>query len=412
MDCQHLNLRHVRAFYEVGRCGSITGATKQVFLSQSAITQAIANLETLFETQFFRRKNSGMFLTEPGTLFFNRVQRALTNLTTGARRAQRRADPNATGGFKNFEQSVTSAQLRSLLAIAKAKNFSLAARKTGIAQPSLYRAARDLERISGIQLFVSNSRGVELTPAAEVLARFARLSFAELNQGSDEVSAWHGRDTTRISIGTIPLSRNYVLPRAIDELTRRHPDVQVSVMDGAYSELLEDLREGNLDFIVGALRDPVPIDDVQQDLLFRDVLSVFARVGHPLAKAKRITMKDLEKYPWVVSRPDAPIRLRWEALFQDAGLTPPERRVESNSIVLIRDLLMESDRLTLVSAHQIEREVEQGLIQALDVVGLDQRHTTRSVGTTVRKDWQPTPTQALLLELLHEAASEIIDAAE
>lgn len=407
MDSAHLNLRHVRAFYEVGRSGSITAATKRVFLSQSAITQAIANLEEVFETELFTRKNSGMFLTEPGNLLFNRAQRALGNIATGARRAERGNDRNGHALAKNFEQSVTSAQLRSLLAIAKAKNFSLAARRTGTSQPSLYRSARDLERVSGLSLFMSNSRGVELTPAAVTFARFVRLAFTELNQGFDEVSAWRGRDTSRIAIGTMPLSRNYVLPQAIDALIRLRPDVNVRVVDGSYDELLTDVRDGELDMLIGALRDPLPIDDVDQTILFRDRLSVVARAGHPLVKARSVSLKDLTAFPWVVSRPGAPLRIKVEALFHECGLDLPGRMIETNSLIMIRDLLMESDRLALLSTFQVDQEISRGVVKALNVVDLDPDLSLREIGLTVRRDWHPTATQTLMLNLLREAAERI-----
>lgn len=407
MDSEHLNLRHVRAFYEVGRSGSITAATRRVFLSQSAITQAIANLEEVFEVELFLRKNSGMFLTEPGTLLFNRAQRALANISAGARRAERGTDRTGTPVAKNFEQSVTSAQLRSLLAIAKAKNFSLAARRVGTSQPSLYRAARDLERVSGLSLFLSNSRGVELTPAAMTFARFVRLAFTELNQGYDEVSAWRGRDTSRISIGTLPLSRTYVLAQAIDALIRLRPDVNVRVVDGSYDELLTEVRDGELDILIGALRDPLPIDDVEQKLLFRDRVSVVARSGHPLVKARSVSMKDLTVFPWVVSRPGAPLRAKVEGLFQACGADVPSRMIETNSLIMIRDLLMESDRLALLSTNQVDQEISRGMVKALNVVDLDPTLTLREIGATVRRDWQPTATQTLMMDLLREVAGRI-----
>lgn len=407
MECENLNLRHVRAFYEVGRAGSVTAATRRVFLSQSAITQAIANLERLFDTRLFTREKSGMVLTEPGGLFFNRARRALTSIQTGARRAQRGVEKPTQKGLPKFEHSLTSAQLRSLIAIDQLRNFSLAARSIGVSQPSLYRAARDLERIAGLTFFNSNSRGVELTLAAQTFARFVRLAFAELNQGYDEISAWRGRDTSRISIGTLPLSRSYVLPRAIDELTRLRPNVLVRVTDGSYADLLKELREGALDFIIGGQRDPLPVDDVVQRHLFDDPLSVVARVGHPLASAPRITLKELATYPWIVSRLGAPIRASFEGLFRDAGLARPEKLIESNSLVLIRDLLAESDRLALISMHQVEKEMAQGIVMKLDVADLNPEQTLRTIGMTFRRDWHPTGTQSLLLDLLDKAASEM-----
>ena len=181
------------------------------------------------------------------------------------------------------------------------------------------------------------------------------------------------------------------------------PDVQVRVLDGAYDGLLHGLRHGQIDLLVGALRDSVPVDDVVQTELFADELAIVARAGHPLANRNNISVSELSGYPWVVPRPGIPTRDYFDALFQDAGLSPPTRLVESSSLVLTRGLLLGSDRLTVISAHQIRHEIGRGLLCYLDVA---LEHASRPIGMTVRRDWQPTATQSLLVDLLRRASRD------
>ena len=402
MKLPNLNLRHLRAFCEVAKHGSISAAAEHVFLSQPAITQALAKLEETLSAPLFVRKSNGMFLTEPGELFQHRAVRALDNLRRGARRAARAAGRGRTGGFQQFDQLLTSAQLRALVAVAQAGNFSLAARAAGVSQPSVHRMARDLERVSGLTLFDKTARGIELTPAAQVLRQFVGLAFSELEQGVDEVDAWRGLDVAHLRIGTLPLARTRVLPSAINGLTRLRPDVSVSVTDGPYDDLLHALRHGEIDVLIGALRDPPPIDDVSQEELFGDELAVIGRRDHPLAGHDAVTPVQMADYPWVVPRRGTPTRDLFEALFEDAGVEPPVRLVESSSLVLIRGLLAGSDRLTLISANQFRIEIEQGLADRL-AVALDK--PSRPIGLTTRRDWQPTATQALFIDLLRKASA-------
>ncbi|MGI9451167.1 MAG: LysR family transcriptional regulator [Geminicoccaceae bacterium] len=250
------NLRHLRAFCEVARCQSISAASGHVHLSQPAITQALAKFEQTLSASLFVRKSNGMFLTDPGSLFFRRAERALDLIKTGARRAARSNSKRTPGAPSSFEHLLTSAQLGVLLPIAEAGNFSLAARTMGMSQPSLHRMARDLERLSGLILFDKTAQGIELTTAARTLMQFAELAFVKLNQGVEEINAWQGQDKARLAVGTLPLARSYILPTAINELTRLRPDVQVSVIDGPYDDLLHGLRHGQLDVLIGALRNP------------------------------------------------------------------------------------------------------------------------------------------------------------
>jgi DNA-binding transcriptional LysR family regulator len=133
---------------------------------------------------------------------------------------------------------------------------------------------------------------------------------------------------------------------------------------------------------------------------------VVARRGHPLGGKRNLTVLDLAGYPWVVPRPGPPTRAHFDALFRDANIGTPPSLVESSSLILIRGLLLESDRLTLVSAHQVQHELGLGVLQRLS---FDLPHTSRPIGTTVRRDWQPTTTQSLFLDLLRETSAQAVD---
>ncbi len=399
-----LNLRHLRAFREVARHKSISVAATKVHLSQPAITQAIANLESRLGVRVFYRRGNGMFLTEPGELFLNRVTRALVTIRDGARLATKTRVPRSAKGFAEFDQLVTFAQLRSLLAVAEAGNFSLAARLIDISQPSLHRTARDLERLSGLAMFNKTGQGISLTPAATVLTQHVGLAFSELDQGLEEIENWLGADTGRIVIGTMPLARTLVLPQAINALLKKRPEVDVSVIDGPYGDLLHGLRHGKMDLLIGALRDPLPIDDIVQEELFRDTLAVVCRTGHPLADKSDLKLDELTAYPWIVPRADTPTRAYFDNLVADASVGGPPHVVEASSLVLIRGLLLDSDRLTIMSAHQMSHEEEYGLLKRLS---FDMSETSREIGITLRKNWHPTATQSHFLELLRDAGRQV-----
>jgi LysR family transcriptional regulator, regulator for genes of the gallate degradation pathway len=249
------------------------------------------------------------------------------------------------------------------------------------------------------RLFEKTSQGIELTRAARVLVQQVKLAFAELAQGNAEIAALSGIDNGIIVIGSMPLARHAILPATINALSGELPDVRVSVVAAPYAELLHGLRHGELDLLIGALRDPLPMDDVVQETMFHDTLSIVARSGHPLTAKKQIDVDDLTAYPWVVPEQGIPTRDHFQALMQ--GKTAVGGLVESSSIVLIISLLLESDRLTLISSQQIRREQAQGLVTTLPY---DMSTTRRPIGLTTRRDWRPTATQVRFIELLKESA--------
>lgn len=403
MDFDIPNLRHLRAFSEVATHNRISAAADRVHLSQPAITQAIAKLEETLGAPLFDRRTEGMFPTEVGAMFKIRVDKVFEHLKLGAREAGKLGGCKGEAKGSRFDHLMTAVQLRAIAAVAEHQNFSLAAHNIGISQPSMHRAARDLERLSGVTLFKRSRQGIELTEAARALAQQVKLAINELNQGLTEVQEWLGRDVGIIRLGTLPLPRTYVVPTAINRLCDERPSVTVSAVDGPFDDLLHALRHGELDLLIGALRDPPPIDDIEQEALFDAPLAVVARAGHPLAAAKRVTTSELAAYPWVVPRQGTPTRATFDALMRNVD-NRPAGLVESSSLGLIRALLLESDRLTLISSHQIMHEEELGLLVRLPfAVAVEQR----DIGLTVRKGWRPTSAQRRFIELLREASKNV-----
>src|SRR5690554_1336098 len=394
------NLRHLRVFLEVAKHQSISKAAPLVFLSQPAITQAIGKLESLLGAELFERHSNGMFTTPTGRVLLARVDRCMNHLERGIRIALR--GQHTTTSTANFLPLLTTTQLRALIAVTDNHSFSLASRQLELSQSSLHRASRELEQLLGVTLFEKARAAIMPTQSAEQLSRAAKLAFGEIEQGYYEISALQSREVGKIIIGSMPLARTSILPDAINLFSETHPNIVIDVVDAPYSDLLLHLRNGDIDLLLGALRFPTPTDDIIQEELVAPPLAIVARKEHPLFHVTNLQLSNLLDYGWVVPRKGTPTRAFFDTLFKDNGLPPPKRLVETSSQILIRELLNGGDRLTLISTHQIDKELAQNI---LSVIPYDLSHTKRPIGTTVRRNWHPTPTQKYFLDLLKEAAS-------
>lgn len=398
MQSRQLNLRHLRAFALVCQHQGITAAAETVHMSQPAITQAIAKLESGLEERLLIRSSLGMYPTEAGSLFATRCARAMSILEKGGAAAMRKAKPARKGSFDTL---VTSTQLRALIAIATHGSFSIAARSQGISQPSLYRTARDFEKVTGLTLYRKTEVGYDVTAAAQLLVQAAKLMFYELDQGIAEVMSLHGKDHGRMVIGSLPLPRSALLPRAINTLAEAFPDLEIQVIDGPYDDLLSGLRQGDIDVVLGALRDPAPSEDVLQIPLLQDHLGIHCHPSHPLVETGQIPLATLTSYPWVLPRIGTPTRDNTTAFFRRHGMSEPSRIIETSSLVLMRGLLKAAERLTMVSDAQVEEEVNYGALVRLPITIGDK---PRSIGVTHRQDWHPTPAQNGFLKILSNFA--------
>ncbi|MDU8909753.1 LysR family transcriptional regulator [Aestuariicoccus sp. MJ-SS9] len=387
------NLRHLRAFVEVCDRGSISEAAGVVHLSQPAITHAIARLEDQLRTRLFHRAPRGMVPTAEGERFRFRASRALDLLNGRAGRA-RKPMP------LRVETRATAAQLGTLIAIGETGSYSAAARALGAAQPTVYRAARDLEDGLGLPLFEKAGSAVRLSRQGEALQQAARLMFAELEQATEEIATALGHGAARVRIGALPLARATILSEAIDSVQDGATQLRIYVDDGPFPELLQAVRTGALDILVGALRDPPPARDIRQETLFLDRLAIFCGPDHPLMQRGAITPGDLHSFPWVLPRSGTPTRSYFERAFPSLAEAVGETLVETSSMVLVRQLLQSRHRLTLISRAQVVSETRRGLLFELPVA-LDD--APRAIGALYRADWYPTSGQAIFLQALRDA---------
>lgn len=402
MESDLPNIRHLRVFLKVVEYKSINKASQVVYLSQPAVTQAIVKLEKSLNAHLFNRRSDGMYVTESGTIYANRVERALELLLQGLKASLKVGSEN-TSQASHILKLLTTTQLKALVAVSEAQNFTIAGRNLGISQSSLHRAARDLESLLGVVLFEKTSIGISASKAALIISKATKMAFTEIAQGKEEVFSVHQRDVGKLIVGSMPLARTSILPKALIEFFNVYPDYSISINDGPYNDLLYHLRSGDIDLLIGALRFPSPSEDIIQEELFVSNIEIAARSEHPLFNEKDINVTHLNKYPWIVPRKGTPTRALFEKMFEDNNLSLPSRIVESGSQNLIRSFLNDSDYLTMISENQIQYEVSSGLLRILNI-GLSQ--FSRPIGLTMRKNWKPTKTQLTLIDFLREKAIE------
>lgn len=375
MDPMLLNLRHLRAIAVTARTGSVSAAAQRIALTQPALTQAIARIERALGVPLFERRSDGMTPTAAAVLLTPRIEAALAHI----------ASPR-----------VTAAQLRAFVAVADAGSYAGASAATGLAQPSLHRAVGDLSVALRRQLVHRSGRGLAMTEAGRRTARALRLARTELAAGLSELAALEGRETGRVAIGAMPLARARVLPRAVAAFAARHPEAVVAIAEGSHAELIEPLRDGALDLLIGALRDPAE-PDLDQQPLFDDWPVVIAGAGHPLAETGDPGVARLATFRWIVAGAGTPLAAHWARLFDEARVPRPAAPIECGSVMTIRQILRETDFLTLLSPDQVAVELDAGLLVRICRAPPSLK---RTIGVTTRAGWRPTALQRAFIDLL------------
>lgn len=371
-------------------------AAASLHLTQPAVTRAMQGLEKEVATRLIERRRSGSFLTSDGALFAQRTHRFFAQIES-ALCAAIGSGPE-TGMAERLALKIGDVHIRSLIAISKAGSFRGAARALAIAEPTLHRPARDLERLMKTPLFRRTAEGIGLSPAGVELARQFALAYVEIAAGLEELASRRGAAERTITIGTLPLAPKRPLAAATETLLARNGDARIVVHEASYDELVTALRSGAVDLIFGALRDPPPFADLDEERLRDDPYRIVCRRDHPLLQQRDPVPSDLRNYHWVFPTGEMPRRAVLDRLIADWDLA---RRVEieTNSLGTVIADLAASDHLSLLPRGSIEADDPRGLLATLP---LQVPHPRRTVGLTTRHGWLPTAFQAAFLALLRK----------
>jgi len=379
MDSRAFNIRHYAALAAIVEHGSVSAAARAINLTQPALTQAIARLEADLECTLFERGPTGMRPTQPAILLAPRAEAAIAHI--GSTR-------------------VTGTQIRAFLAVVRAGSYAEAAAATRLSSASLHRAIADLSVALGQRLIDRRGRSIALTSQGQRRARAFGLALAELRAGLDEVADWQGKAAGRIVIGAMPLSRARWLPLALAQFAQQRPQVDIAVIEGSYAELSGPLRDGEIDFMLGALRDSDRPDDLDQQEALIDRPQLMMRTGHPVLAQDKFAPAMLADYPWILPGKETPLRQYWEDMLRRCDIDPPHVGVECGSVLTIREMLLASDAITLLSPDQLRVELEGGILAS----ATPPVEVKRAIGIITRKNWRPTSSQTIMLRLLQDLA--------
>ncbi|MCX8475945.1 MAG: LysR family transcriptional regulator [Sphingomonas sp.] len=383
-----LSFRQLKLFESVGRLNSVRRASEECNLSQPAVTQSLAKLEQQIGASMLERRASGSYLNELGEIFHRRttrmfalIERALVDLGV----------PGGASAAPVIARRISRSQARSLIAIVDGGSFSQAAQSLGLSQASLQRAARDLESNVKKSLYYRTAAGVMVTPAGSEFGRKIKLAAQEVEWGIREIETARGNFASQIAIGALPFGGSVLLASVLDEFVASHRNADVKIINESASEMLNRLRAGEVDFVIGLVQETLA-EDLVNEALGETPYAIVARRGHKLLRQGKVTVEDLLEYDWVVGTEGASRRACFERLF---GGRAPKASIATCVLPVIRHLLARSDRLTLMTSYELMHE--DGTLVPLNFGPIE---PSPSIGITMRSNWLPTQIHLDFIELL------------
>lgn len=290
---------------------------------------------------------------------------------------------------------------RQLLLVAQlglAANLGRAAAALGISQPAATKLLQQTEDALGQPLFTRLARGMQPTPAGEVLIRFAQQLLTDFGAARTEMQALTRGLRGLLRVGSVPGAMPGLLAPALVAWQRHHPRVAVSVVVDTSDRMLAQLARGEVDLMLGRLSEGFHDDEYDSRALLAEPQVLVLRRGHPLlAAAEPVTLRELSRQGWVLQPPGSPQRRRFEALLHEAGIHRRLDITETASTVATTALLAASDRLAVMPASLAQHYAALGV---LAVLPFDLPLTVPSVHLITRRQRVASPAAASFAEAL------------
>jgi DNA-binding transcriptional LysR family regulator len=306
------------------------------------------------------------------------------------------SDPPALAG------RVRLRQLLLMRTIADVGNLRGAAAALQMTQPAATRLLKEFEHRLGSVLFERSARG--MTPTAEgrvVLARATRV-LNDVDAIAEDLHHHRLGHGARTRIGVIASFAGVLLPRALARLKQDSPTTTVEIVEGAQDALIQALRNGSLDLVLGRALSESHAQDVQAELLFEERFAIVTGLS-VAGRRRRFTLEQLVDEPWILPPRGVPVRVRIDSAFLAAAGRTPVDVIESASLFVNQQILHNERRFALMPDHAAAHFARRGLIarvacQLPEIFGPLTLFTLR--------DAAPLPAAVRLFDALRQVARE------
>lgn len=251
----------------------------------------------------------------------------------------------------------TLRQLEYVVALADTGQFVEAARQCGVSQPAMSKQIREVEDMLGVELFERSRPRVLPTEAGREIVSRARRLLSEARELVQTASVLAGSRQGTLRLGVIPTVAPYGLPGLLAQLRRLYPDVSFAIHELQTDNLLDRLRDGEID--LGLLARPFDDQGLEGPDLVVEPFILVAPTGHPLGTQESIGPHEIDGASLILMEDGHCLRDQALDVCAAAG-SPPATAVEAASVATLVRMVESGLGATLLPASALRTELREG----------------------------------------------------
>jgi len=258
-------------------------------------------------------------------------------------------------------------KLKVFCTVAETKSFSKTSEIIHLTQPAVSLQIQALEEKYETKLFDRSSSKVNLTPAGEVLYKYAKDILALYASAEKVISEMTGLVKGSITIGAGSTIGNYLLPRVITDFRKAHPKVKVHLLIGNMQKVIELLNSGNIN--IGFVEGDVKRHKMYSEKLISDELLVIVPSYHQWAQRKEISATELIGEPFIFREAGSSTRQTIEKFLSRHGITTQDMKVSMvlGSTEAIKDAVENGLGISIISQWAARKENKYGILHLINL---------------------------------------------
>ncbi len=186
---------------------------------------------------------------------------------------------------------MTITQLYYVLAVAEHQNFTKAAEKCFVTQPTLSMQIQKLEDELDILIFDRSKKPIELTEVGKKIVNQAKNIVNESYRIQDIVDQQKGFIGGEFKLGIIPTIMPTLLPMFLNTFIKKYPKIKLKIEELTTEEIIHRINEGHLDAAIAAT--PLESENIKERVLYFEPFVAFVPPGHKLHTQDKIKTDDL-----------------------------------------------------------------------------------------------------------------------
>ncbi|KFX71758.1 LysR family transcriptional regulator [Pseudomonas taeanensis MS-3] len=266
----------------------------------------------------------------------------------------------------NIDNRIKFRHLLCFLEVARQGSLARAAVGLAISQPAVSKTLKELEEILAARLFERSKQGVTPTAAGLAFLRYAGSSVQALREGVRSLHSGE-HESGVVRLGVLSTVESSLLPDVVRRLHQQHAALVVSVVTGPSAHLLDQLRVGALDLVVGRMTDSPQIEGLSFEHLYSESMVLVVRPGHPLLQVDLRDRSRLGEYPVVLPLAGTTIRRSADSLYVQCGVVMPQQRLETLSVALSRRYVQCSDAVWIAPQDAVRQDLVRSELIELNI---------------------------------------------